>query len=166
MQDILSFKDTIARWNVHLPQRFKGDRLVNDVKHNLITPLRKIENQSRSELRRLERAEQDGMIKREYRERKSQEEDSAKWRNEAAKLREERWEKWQELYTERLNVSLALSGGDVNIYTHDPRRPLKRGMPTEYHLSESLFSAIVRPHSHIARNTWTSKDGRISNGRR
>ena len=54
----LSFKDTIASWNVSIPLRYKGWGVFKDVDIRLIAPLQQVSKISSAHLSRLETAEQ------------------------------------------------------------------------------------------------------------
>ncbi|KAF1936389.1 hypothetical protein EJ02DRAFT_359214 [Clathrospora elynae] len=99
---ILVFKDTVAKWDVSIPQRYKGDRVIKDVESRLIAPLRQVDKTFRIRLGRLEAAKQ---LREQHAEmmRKLQEEaDEKRRRSEAVEARKERWIRWQNLHVLRM----------------------------------------------------------------
>lgn len=56
VQSMLACKDTIASWNISMPQRYRGERMIMEVDSNLIVPLRKVHKTFRVRLSRLEAA--------------------------------------------------------------------------------------------------------------
>lgn len=162
MQDILSFKDAIARWKVQIPQRFKGDRLIRDVEQNLIAPLRNIERQCHDELDSLERVELEEEVKREFWERRKQQETENKQKIEAAKHLEERRKKWQDLHICRMKIEHRI---DPAIRKHLRIPPEKisderdaNGIPFE---REPIFrersSAFTYRTAHLDNEGWSDQ---------
>ncbi|KAL1801176.1 hypothetical protein ACET3X_001518 [Alternaria dauci] len=110
---ILEFKDTIADWNVHVPRRLKGDRIIDDVDSSLIAHLRHVERVYRNCLSRLETTEQyrqqQADIDRKMKLKQEEEDRKA----ESLEAQAQRWKRWQDLHIKRM------------VCERDPRRRKK-----------------------------------------
>lgn len=87
---IVSFKDTIARWNIPLPQRYRNDRLVQDVDSQLIVPLRKVDETYCAILSQLEAGTRKWTHEELTQQRKEREEERRRC-DESLTLRYKRW---------------------------------------------------------------------------
>ncbi|CAO2647696.1 Nn.00g086180.m01.CDS01 [Neocucurbitaria sp. VM-36] len=100
--EILALKDTIAKWGVSVPQRYKGDKIIMDVESNIIAPLRLVNKSFHLRLCQLEATEQRrqelAVLKR-MREAKEDEERRIMELNIASKAR---WKRWQDLHISRM----------------------------------------------------------------
>ena len=100
--EILALKDTIAEWDVSVPQRYKGDRIIMDVDSSLIVPLRRLDKSFRIQLYQLEAAEQRRQQRAELERRREEEADEERKIAEATKASRERWRRWQILHISRM----------------------------------------------------------------
>lgn len=94
MRHIISFKRTITAWNVSIPSRYQGNRMVRDTEKNLIDPLLECEEDYSRQLRRLEEVEQAKQTRENLEAEKRQKQDEAERREGVAaafKAREARW---------------------------------------------------------------------------
>ncbi|KAF2847427.1 hypothetical protein T440DRAFT_557349 [Plenodomus tracheiphilus IPT5] len=98
MREILSLKNTIARWRVSVPQRFKGDSLIMEVDSHLIVPLRQVYKAYSVKLSQLEAAEERRMLHRKLR----KEEADKQGRSKALARRRQRQQRWQDLHIARM----------------------------------------------------------------
>ncbi|EMD88663.1 hypothetical protein COCC4DRAFT_50335 [Bipolaris maydis ATCC 48331] len=102
MQEIVAFNDAISHWNVTVPQRQKGDRVVKDVQTRLIAPLRRASQSLSVRLGQLEEAEerreQYEKIKRRIQERRDAQSEETR----AIEAMEERKKRWQDLHIVRM----------------------------------------------------------------
>ncbi|KAH8722919.1 hypothetical protein GQ44DRAFT_761370 [Phaeosphaeriaceae sp. PMI808] len=94
---ILAFRDTVAKWKVSVPQRYRGDRTIKDANSHLITPLRDLGKKLIKRIRQLETKERSRKIQRRIEE---TEQELAR-KEEVALLRRERWKRWQDLHIAR-----------------------------------------------------------------
>ncbi|KAF2439345.1 hypothetical protein P171DRAFT_525255 [Karstenula rhodostoma CBS 690.94] len=96
---IVSTKDRVAGWNIKIPSRYKGVRLIKDVESNLIAPLRRLSEAYLTALRNLK---DEARKKRAYEElaqkRREREQD------EMEALRIDKLNGWIELHVCRLRV--------------------------------------------------------------
>ncbi|KAG9380038.1 hypothetical protein PtrSN002B_006357 [Pyrenophora tritici-repentis] len=102
MGHILTLKDMITTWNVSVPQRYRGDRLIRDVDSGLITPLRQVVkvyrtrlSQLKDEQRRLEQLE-------ELQRRVQQKAEEERIQMEIREKKLTAWRRWQELHVARM----------------------------------------------------------------
>lgn len=102
MCEMLAFKDTIAQWNVAVPQQRKGDRIIKDVDSLLIAPLRQVSKSFNVRLSKLEevlqRHKEQAALERKMKEAW----DTENARIEAAKAIEARKKRWQNLHIVRM----------------------------------------------------------------
>ncbi|KAI4639557.1 uncharacterized protein J4E78_010884 [Alternaria triticimaculans] len=102
INQMLAFKDKIAEWNVSVPQRSKGDRIIKDVDIGLIAHLRQVSKAYRGHLSRLKAREEHRKIQEDF-ERKMQEREEEESRKaELEEARTQRWKRWQALHIVRL----------------------------------------------------------------
>ncbi|EMD64445.1 hypothetical protein COCSADRAFT_117832 [Bipolaris sorokiniana ND90Pr] len=102
MQEIVAFNDAISHWDVTVPQRQKGDRVVKDVQIRLVAPLRRVSQSLSVRLSQLqeaeERREQYGEMKQRIKERRDAQSEQFR----AIEAMEERKKRWQDLHIVRM----------------------------------------------------------------
>jgi hypothetical protein len=99
---ILAFKDTIMDWDVSVPQRFKGDRIIKDVDINLIAHLRHVYKTYRKRLSRLEATEQYREQQADFERKMKEKEEDEDRKAKSVEARAERWKRWQDLHIKRM----------------------------------------------------------------
>ena len=102
MGDILALKDTIATWNVSVPQRYKGDRIIRDVDSGLIAPLRRVEKVYYTRLSQLENAQRRCEQQEALQRRAQQQAEEERINMEAEEKRRKKWACWQALHITRM----------------------------------------------------------------
>ncbi|KAI4906064.1 hypothetical protein J4E90_010912 [Alternaria incomplexa] len=102
MNRILAIKDTITEWNVSVPQRSKGDRIIKDVDIGLIAHLRQVAKTYRGHLSRLEAKEDYRKIQEDFERRMQEREEEENRKAELEEARTQRWKHWQALHIVRL----------------------------------------------------------------
>ena len=102
MNRILAFKDTITEWNVSVPQRSKGDRIIKDVDIGLIAHLRQVAKTHRGHLSRLKAREDHRKIQEDFERRMQEREEEENRKAELEEARTQRWKRWQALHIVRL----------------------------------------------------------------
>ncbi|KAI4669656.1 uncharacterized protein J4E88_009938 [Alternaria novae-zelandiae] len=102
MDRILAFKDTITEWNVSVPQRSKGDRIIKDVDIGLIAHLRQVARTYRGHLSRLKARQEHRKIQEDFERRMQEREEEENRKAELEEARKQRWKRWQALHIVRL----------------------------------------------------------------
>ncbi|KAI4702614.1 hypothetical protein J4E89_010335 [Alternaria sp. Ai002NY15] len=102
INQMLSFKDRIAEWNVSVPQRSKGDRIIKDVDIGLIAHLRQVSKTYRGHLSRLKAREEHRKIQEDFERRMQEREEEESRKAELEEARTQRWKLWQALHIVRL----------------------------------------------------------------
>ncbi|KAI4940293.1 hypothetical protein J4E86_011098 [Alternaria arbusti] len=102
INQMLSFKDRIAEWNVSVPQRSKGDRIIKDVDIGLIAHLRQVAKMYRGHLSRLKAREEHRKIQEDFERRMQEREEEESRKAELEEARTQRWKRWQALHIVRL----------------------------------------------------------------
>ncbi|KAI4614214.1 uncharacterized protein J4E87_009611 [Alternaria ethzedia] len=102
MDRILAFKDSITEWNVSVPQRSKGDRIIKDVDIGLIAHLRQVAKTHRGHLSRLKAREDHRKIQEDFERRMQEREEEESRKAELEEARTQRWKRWQALHIVRL----------------------------------------------------------------
>ncbi|KAI4638620.1 hypothetical protein J4E93_009921 [Alternaria ventricosa] len=102
MDRILAFKDIITEWNVTVPQRSKGDRIIKDVDIGLIAHLRQVAKTYRGHLSRLKAREEHRKIQEDFERRMQEREEEENRKAELEEARKQRWKCWQALHIVRL----------------------------------------------------------------
>jgi hypothetical protein len=102
VHDILFFKDTIAKWRVSVSQRYKGDRIIQDVVSRLIIPLRRAESMFSKRLSLLEDKERRRRQHAEMCRQAEEDESNAKRIEEDGVAERKRWQLWQQLHITRM----------------------------------------------------------------
>ncbi|KAJ4377943.1 hypothetical protein N0V83_000773 [Neocucurbitaria cava] len=100
--EILAFKDTIAKWNVSVRQRYKGDRIIKDVDSILIVPLRSVDSSFNVRLAQLEAVERRRQLSADLKRRRETQADEDRKIMEAKVAMQERWKRWQNLHIARM----------------------------------------------------------------
>jgi chemotaxis protein histidine kinase CheA len=101
IHEILAFKSTIAKWDISIPQRYKGDRIIKDVETGLIVHLRQVDKTFSVRLSRLENMERDRVQQERFMRQMEEKEEEARRRKEAADSRNKRRARWQDLHIAR-----------------------------------------------------------------
>jgi hypothetical protein len=101
IHEILAFKSTIAKWDLSIPQRYKGDRIIKDVETGLIVHLRQVDKTFSVRLSRLEITERDRVQQERFMRQMEEKEEEARRRKEAADSRNKRRARWQDLHIAR-----------------------------------------------------------------
>jgi hypothetical protein len=109
MHEILAFKDTITKWNVSIPQRYKGDRIIRDVDTGLIAHFRQVEKRFRVRLSRLEATERSRIQRQQLLRQMEERQEEERRRMEAAESRKQRRERWRGLHIVRMNCEPVLN---------------------------------------------------------
>jgi len=102
INQILAFKDKIAEWNVSVPQRSKGDRIIKDVDIGLIVHLRQVSKAYRGHLSRLKAREEHRKIQDDFERRMQEREEEENRKAQLEEARTQRWKRWQALHIVRL----------------------------------------------------------------
>ncbi|KAI4676952.1 uncharacterized protein J4E84_009252 [Alternaria hordeiaustralica] len=102
INQMLSFKDRIAEWNVSVPRRSKGDRIIKDVDIGLIAHLRQVAKTYRGHLSRLKAREEHRKIQEDFERRMQEREEEESRKAELEEARTQRWKRWQALHIVRL----------------------------------------------------------------
>jgi hypothetical protein len=102
MKAIIALKDTISQWNVTIPRRYKGDRLVKDVDSRLIAPLRRVSKTFSEHLSQLWEAKQRHEQYKEMRRKMKEHNEAEDLRIQAAEAMAERKKHWQDLHIVRM----------------------------------------------------------------
>jgi hypothetical protein len=102
IHQILVFKDTIAEWDVSIPQRYKGDRIIKDVDVSLIAHLRQVHKVYRGRLSRLKAREEHRKLRKDLGRQMQEKQDEENRKVELLEARTERWKRWQALHIVRL----------------------------------------------------------------
>jgi len=102
INQMLSFKDRIAEWNVSVPQRSKGDRIIKNVDVGLIAHLRQVAKTYRGHLSRLKAREEHRKIQEDFERRMQEREEEENRKAELEEARTQRWKRWQALHIVRL----------------------------------------------------------------
>jgi hypothetical protein len=102
VRDILALKDALDGWKVTVPQRYKGDRVVQDVITHLVVPLRQVESTFSRRLALLEN--KDGREQQLAKMHLQADEDERELRkkDEAFVTTRKRWNRWQLLHITRM----------------------------------------------------------------
>ncbi|KAF1828966.1 hypothetical protein BDW02DRAFT_192311 [Decorospora gaudefroyi] len=103
IHDTLAFKDTITSWNVSVPQRYKGDRMIADVDEGLIAPLRQADKLFRTHLSQLEAAERDHEQQQKFMRKMKKKAEEQQRTREAEEARNAKWVRWQNLHIARMS---------------------------------------------------------------
>ncbi|KAH6865424.1 hypothetical protein BKA58DRAFT_389446 [Alternaria rosae] len=102
IHQILIFKDTIAEWNVAVPQRLKGDRVIKNVDIGLIAHLRQVAKTYRGHLSRLNVREEHRKLQGDFERRMQERKEEENRKAELVEARMQRWKYWQALHIARL----------------------------------------------------------------
>ncbi|KAF1850309.1 uncharacterized protein K460DRAFT_301200 [Cucurbitaria berberidis CBS 394.84] len=100
--EVLAFKDTIAKWNASVPQRYKGDRIVKEVESKLIAPLRRLDKSFRVQLHQLEATDRQRQMRAELERKRQEELDEEQRVRKAIAMSNARWSRWQDLHIARM----------------------------------------------------------------
>lgn len=149
INDILAFKDIIAFWQVTVPQRYQGDRIIKDVDMNLITPLREVASTFHMKLSRLESKERSREKLAELDRQAEEQEAQASRREKALAARKERWKVWQELHIKRMQCEPDPRARRKLVITKldDPEETDANGVPFE---RLPIFKNRVTPPTRAA----------------
>jgi hypothetical protein len=102
VRDVLALKDALDGWKVAVPQRYKGDKVVQDVITHLIVPLRQVESTFGKQLALLEnKARRDQQLAKMHRQ-ADEDDREMKRQDEAFVTTRKRWDRWQQLHITRM----------------------------------------------------------------
>jgi hypothetical protein len=102
VRDILALKHILDSWKVKVPQRYTGDRVVQSVISQVITPLREVEKTFGSRLALLEDKERKDQQLARLRRQVEDDEKEAQRIDEAFTAGRKRWDRWQQLHITRM----------------------------------------------------------------
>lgn len=102
VRGIVSLKDEIASWKVHVIHPVYEDQSLRMVDNQIIAPLRKVDEEYRGILRRLEAAAQAKRTHKELTQRRKEKFEAEQQKERDVAVREKRWQRWQDLHIWRL----------------------------------------------------------------